>query len=200
MKKSMSLVLALMIVVGCLSVFAASSAGAIETWYVKTGDGKTLNVRDIKTGEVIGRLPYGQQVGVTSFQGDWAYIVYGGVGDAKVMKKYLVSSYPGKFVGPTDPKGNVLTDSALGSQTVEGLNKQYSTLQYVASYTVRVVPDTRTGTARMRWAPSKHSTMIALLPANYELTVLAANSNWLMVQDPMTSKIGYIAAKYAAIK
>ncbi len=36
------------------------------------------------------------------------------------------------------------------------------------------------------------------LPANYELTVLAANSNWLMVQDPVSGKIGYIASKFAA--
>ena len=37
------------------------------------------------------------------------------------------------------------------------------------------------------------------LPANYELNVLAANSNWLMVEDPGSGKIGFIAAKYTAI-
>ena len=114
------------------------------------------------------------------------------------MKKFLVPYYPGKYDGPTDSKGNVLSDSALGSETVNGLNAQYNTMQYVAAYTVRVVPDTRTGTARLRWAPSKNSTLIMQLPANYELTVLAANSNWLMVEDPTSGKIGFIAAKYTA--
>ena len=67
------------------------------------------------------------------------------------------------------------------------------------SYAVIVIPDTRTGTARLRWAPSKFSTLIAQLPSNYELNVIAANSNWLMVEDPTSGKIGYIATKYTAV-
>ena len=114
------------------------------------------------------------------------------------MKKFLVSYYPGRYDGPTDNKGNALSDSALGSETVNGLNIQYSSMQYVAAYTVRVVPDTRTGTARLRWAPSKMSTLMAQLPSNYELNVIAANSNWLMVEDPSSGKIGFIASKYTA--
>jgi hypothetical protein len=196
MKKSLSFILALMLAVGCLC--AAVSANAdLETWYVKTDNGKGLNVRDVNTGEKIGVLAYGSPVAVEFFNKDhWAIIMWGSYGEAKVMEKYLVKKDPGKYVGPTDDKGNVLTDTVLGSETVDGLNKQYSTMKYVAEYNVKVVPDTRTGTARLRWAPTKNSTLIAQLPANYELVVLAANSNWLMVQDPASGKIGYIAAKY----
>ena len=195
MKKSLSLILALVIAAGCLSILTTASAD-IETWHVKTGDGGTLNVRDIETGESIGSLPYGARVAVQWFRDGWAIIVWGSRGDAKVMSKYLVNYDPGKYVGPTDGSGNVLSDSALGSETVKGLNKQYSMLSYVTPYTVKVVPDTRTGTARFRWAPSKHSTLISQLPANYELSVIAASSNWLMVQDPGSGKIGYIATKF----
>ncbi len=193
MKKSLSLVLALMLAVGCLGVFGTASAW--ETWYVKTGNGGALNVRDVNTQEVIGSLPYGSQVGVQSYQGDFAVIIWGGVGDALVKAKYLVDYDPGPYKG-NGGGGTTMKESALGATTVSGLNKQYESMQYVTSYTVRVNPDTKTGTARLRWAPSKNSTLVALLPSGYELTVLAANSSWLMVQDPTTNKIGYIAVKY----
>ena len=197
MKKTLSLILALAIAAGCLCIITTASAD-LETWYVKTGDGKGLNVRDRETGEKITSLPYGSAVQVEWFRDQWAIIYWPDRDGAQVMKKYLVSYYPGKYDGPTDSKGNALSDSALGSETVNGLNTQYNSMQYVAAYTVRVVPDTRTGTARLRWAPSKKSTLIMQLPANYELTVLASNSNWLMVQDPTSGKIGFIASKYTA--
>ena len=198
MKKTLSLMLALMVAAGCLCTIVFASA-EVETWYVKTANGKGLNVRNATTGEKIAVLPYGQKVGVDHFDNEWAYIIWGAADNAKVMKKFLVSKDPGKYQGPTNENGDVLTDSVLGSETVEGLNKQYAALKYVSAYTVLVVPDTRTGTARLRWAPSKNSTLVAQLPANYELTVLAASRDWLMGQDPTTGKIGFIAAKYTAL-
>ena len=196
------MILAVMTVVVTLCALGTASA-APETWYVKTPNGGTLNVRDMYDPEiVIGKLPYGEKVTVEYFDKPWAVIVYGSHGSAFVADSFLVKKNPGKYNGDskTDNKGTVLTDSVLGSQTVEGLNKQYATMKYVAAYSVKVVPDTKTGTARLRWAPSKNSTLIALLPANYELTVLAANNSWLMVQDPANGRIGYIATKYTAVK
>ncbi len=195
MKKMMSLVLALVIAAGCVCVIGTASA-AIETMYVKTGNGKTLNVRDIATGEVIGRLNYGDRVGVTSYSGGWAFIVWGSVGDAKVMKKFLTATDPGKFEGPTNEDGTVLQDSALGSETVEGMNKQYSAMKYVDSYTVLAVPANRTGTVNLRWGPSKYTNLVMKVPADYELTVLAESKNWIMCSDPATGKICYVARKY----
>ena len=196
MKKVMSLVMALVIATGCLCVFGAS-AEEIETWYVKTGNGKTLNVRDVYSGEVIGRLNYGTPVGVSQFIGDWAIIVYGSYGDAKVMKKFLVKNDPGKYVGPQDEDGTVLKDSDLGSETVDGLNKQYKIMVYVDEpYSVVAVPTTRTGTVNLRWGPSKNTNLVAMVPADYELTVLAESKNWLLVSDPLTGKISYVARKY----
>ncbi len=124
-----------------------TASADLETWWVKTGDGKGLNVRDMETGEKIGSIPYGGTVEVEWFRGEWAVIYWTSAGEAKVMKKYLVPYYPGKYDGPTDSKGNALSDSTLGSETVKGLNTQYNAMQYVSPYAVRVVPDTRTGTA-----------------------------------------------------
>ena len=206
MKKLLSLTFALIIAATCLFAVVPASAD-IETWYVKTGNGKGLNVRDMETGEKIGVIPYGESVAVEWFHDPWAIIMWGSMGSAKVKAEFLVRSKPAKYQPAVDPnskvngKGTVLTDSALGAETVEGLNHQFSSLKYVDEpYTVAVMPDTRTGTARFRWAPSKNATLISQLPAGYQLTVLAANSNWLMVEDPNTSQIGYIAAKFAVVK
>lgn len=195
MKKTVSLVLALVIAAGCFCM-ASPALAAIQTMYVKTGNGKTLNVRDIATNEVIGRLDYGASVGVEQISGGWAFIVWGSVGSAKVMSKFLVSKDPGKYVGPTAPDGTTLQDSALGSETVEGMNKQYSIMKYVQSYTVITVPANRTGTVNLRWGPSKNTNLVMKAPADYELTVLAESRNWLMCSDPATGRICYVARKF----
>ena len=194
MKRMMSLVLALVIAAGILCV--TGTAFAIDTLYVKTGNGGKLNVRDVVTNKVIGQLDYGANVAVERYSGDWAIIVWGSYGDAKVMKKFLVTKDPGKYVGPTDEDGNVLKDSALGSETVEGMNKQYSLMRYVQSYTVITVPANRTGTVNLRWGPSKNTNLVMKAPADYELEVLAESKNWLMCSDPATGRICYVARKY----
>ena len=194
MKKVVSLVLALIIAAGCFGLIGTASAMQEEK-FVKTGNGKTLNVRNIQSGEVIGRLNYGDRVEVYDYVGEWAYIFWGNAGGAKVMNKFLSWDKPGKYV-PQAPDGTTLTDSALGSETVEGMNKQYSAMKYVTEYTVVTVPATRTGTVNLRWGPSKNTRLVMKAPADYELTVLAQSSNWLMVRDNATGKICYIAKKY----
>ena len=94
------------------------------------------------------------------------------------------------------PDGTTLQDSALGSETVEGMNKQYSIMKYVQSYTVITVPANRTGTVNLRWGPSKNTNLVMKAPADYELTVLAESRNWLMCSDPATGRICYVARKF----
>ena len=212
MKKPIALLLALTALLGCLCAFTAASAD--EVWYVKTNDGKGLHVRDYYTGEVVMTLPYGTAVNVSYFERKWAVVENSSMGKTKLWGEYLVGYNPGKYSKGADADagtaggksgkssrkssgGSVLSDSALGATTVDGLNRQYNTMSKVAApYTVSVVPDTRTGTARLRWAPSKNATLVEQLPRGYELTVIAASSNWLMVRDETNGKIGYIAAKF----
>lgn len=203
MKKLVALLMALTALAGCLCVFTVASAD--EIWYVRTSDGKNLNVRDYYSGEVVSSLPYGAAVNVSYFERNWAIVEASELGKTKLWGDYLVSYNPGKYnrgdsgskgSGSKKSSGSVLSDSALGATTVDGLNRQYGSMARVAAYTVRVVPDTRTGTARLRWAPSKNASLIEQLPKGYELTVLAANSSWLMVRDEANGHIGYIAAKF----
>ena len=218
MKKALSVALVLMVVLSCLSVVSVAGAEK-KTMWVKTENGNGIRAR---TGPgynyvVVGTIPYGQKLEVYGYSGDWAILSYkwntstSSKADTFVPRKYLVFYDPGKYKGSAssdhtvpDPGKSVdidgptiLTDSPLGSETVEGLNAQYRDFDYVKTpYTMLVVPDTRTGTARLRWAPSKHSTLVAQLPANYALTVLATGSSWAMVRDPGTDKIGFIAIKF----
>jgi len=195
MKKALSLVLSLILAAGCLCFSA--SAGAAATWYVKTGNGGALNVRRLDTGAAIGSLPYGAEVSVESFSGEWAQIVYGSWGSAKVYAAYLVPTDPGKYVRPDSAAS---ADGSLSATTVNGLNRQYTAMKFCTPYSVYVRPDTKTGTARLRWAPSRNAALMAQLPLGYELSVLASNASWMMVQDPVTGQVGYIAAKYTAVR
>ena len=198
MKRFNSLLLALVLFMGCFCIAEQSSAAEIKIMYVKTGNGKTLNVRDIETNKVIARLDYGASVSVESFHGDWAYIIWGSYGDAKVMRKFLVSKKPGKYVPSKD--GTELVDTPLSSETVAGMNKQYRILKYVEEYTVITVPTTRTGTVNLRWGPSSNTNLVAKVPADYELTVMAESANWLLCTDPHTGNICYVARKFTNAK
>lgn len=74
MKKTARMILALVLISLCASALA-------ETWYVKTPNGKTVNMRDDRTGQVIGHIPYG--TAVVSDDGEStelaAYVTYKGV-------------------------------------------------------------------------------------------------------------------------
>ena len=222
MKKALSVALVLTVILSCLCVIGTAGAEK-KTMWVKTETGNGIRAR-IGPGynyEIVGTIPYGQKLTVYGYDGDWAILSskwntsFSSKADTFVPRKYLVFYDPGKYKGSTtpdsgshtvpdpgrktdiEPSPTILTDSALGSETVEGLNAQYRGFDYIKTpYTMLVVPDTRTGTARLRWAPSKHSTLITQLPANYALTVLATNASWAMVKDPSSDKIGYIAIKF----
>lgn len=203
MKKTVAFVLVLILMMSCLSMFSAASAD--QSLWVKTPNGKTVNVRN-RDNEVILRIPYGTKVTMYDEEDYWAICRGPGFSEGWIMEKFLVDYNPGKYEGGSgsgsaEPakKTTTLSDSALGSQTVEGMNSQYKTFTYApASYTVKVVPDTKTGTARLRWGPSKFAALVTYLESGHELTVLASNNSWLMVRDEASGKIGYIATKYTA--
>ena len=206
MKKTVAFVLVLILAMSCLSMFSAASAD--QTLWVKTPNGKTVNGRD-RNSEVITRLPYGTKVTMYDEEDYWAICRGPGFSEGWIMETFLVDYNPGKYQGAdagtsgsksgTSQKKTTVSDSALGSQTVDGLNSQYKTFTYLATpYTVKVVPDTKTGTARLRWGPSKFATLVTYLESGHQLTVLASNKSWLMVRDDASGKIGYIAVKYTA--
>lgn len=95
-KKTAALILAAVLL--CLSASALA-----ETWYVKTPNGKTVNLREEGTQKVIGHIPYGTALipyadKCTEIS---AYVTYNGV-SGYVKWNYLVREKP----APYQPKNS----------------------------------------------------------------------------------------------
>jgi len=201
MKKTLSLVLVLMIAAGCMGIMGTACADAYDdAWYVKTGNGKSLNVRDVNTGKVVGSFRYGEALWIYYQEGEWSIVGNDRYDHVKVMTKFLSKKNPGAYKASSSTSTKTTTDSALSSETVEGMNKQYSTIKYGERYSVLIVPPTRIGTVNLRWGPSMNSSLVAKVPADYELQVLAENKNWLMCEDPASGRIVYVVRKYTTAK
>ena len=159
-------------------------------YYVKTGNGKGLNVRDNPNGKVVGSLKYGTRVYVDAFSSsEWALITYRydnghGKGDyaAYVSTRFLVRNNPGKYQGASSSK------SAAGVSGTE--------IAVASPYTVVSRPDRASGWVNLRKAPSTDAKVLAKCYMGKTLTVLAELRGWYQVQDPATGVIGYISSRY----
>lgn len=79
-----------------VSILIPASAG---WWYVKTPDGKTVNLRDYDSGEVIAQIPYGTRLYANEDSTELsAYVTYKGLGGF-VKWKYLVRDKPEPYQG-----------------------------------------------------------------------------------------------------
>ena len=186
-------------------VLLAASALA-ETYWVKTGDGKTVNVRweDSTAGSVMTRLKYGTAIDVITFTkgGAWALFTYQGqtldgesyYGDAYVMAKFLVPYKPEPYSGSSSSSSS---SGNSGSEGTGGLNALFSQAKIVSPYTVTVRPTRASGQVNVRWAPTKGSTLLRAYPANSQLTVIAElGKDWFQVQDPDAGIVGFLNKAY----
>ena len=159
-------------------------------YYVKTGNGKGLNVRDNPNGKVVGSLKYGTRVYVDAFSdSEWALITCRydnghGKGDyaAYVSTRFLVRNDPGKYQGA----------SSSGSAA----DVSRTAMQVPSPYTVTARPDRASGWVNLRKAPSTDAKVLAKCYMGKTLTVLAELRGWYQVQDPATGVIGYISSRY----
>lgn len=84
----------LFLVSGIVSLVLSASAG---WWYVKTPNGKTVNLRDYDSGEVIGQIPYGTRVFANEDSTETsAYVTYHGTGGL-VKWEFLVKDKPAPY-------------------------------------------------------------------------------------------------------
>ena len=159
-------------------------------YYVKTGNGKGLNVRDNPNGKVVGSLKYGTRVYVDAFSSsEWALITYRydnghGKGDyaAYVSTRFLVRNNPGKFQGSSSARsGATLTEKQVASP-----------------YTIVSRPVRSTGWVNLRRTPSTDAKVLIKCPQGKTLTVLAELDGWFKVEDLPTEIIGYISSKYVS--
>jgi len=211
-KKLVSLALIVMMVLA-VSIPAAlagdeSPAPHSGYYYVKTGDGKTLNVRNAPNGNIVGHLKYGTRIYVEGFTTpEWALITYTynnegfGVGEwaAWVSTRYLVRQNPGKFQRDTAAAQPAAQSTGNDQSTgpLPALNKIFATAKQVdAPYTVVARPSRASGWVNLRWAPSTDAQRISTCPQGKRLTVLVELNGWYQVQDPATGMIGFISSNY----
>ncbi len=161
-------------------------------YYVKTGNGKGLNVRDNPNGKIVGSLKYGTRVYVDAFSdSEWALITYrydNGYGKndyaAYVSTRFLVKNDPGKYRGAS---------SAKSASEVLRTEKQVAN-----PYTIVSRPVRSTGWVNLRRAPSTDAKVLTKCYTGKTLTVLAELNGWFKVEDIPTGIIGYISSKYVS--
>ena len=181
MKKFISIVLAIMTLVGLMiPVFAGAEGTENVTMWVNTANGKTLNVRSSVNGKVLYRLECGTQVEVQSAvkaDAGWSYITCknhknGGY----VMTKFLVSKKPGKYeITERDDNFVAVTPYKVTAQSLKGHPEQ---------------------SVGLRVSPNKTAKSIRRLAAGDVLEVVAIGRIWSKVVDTATGRTGYVANDY----
>ena len=172
-KRFLTLIAAMVLV---LSV-CMPSALAYETMYVRTGNGKTLNVRaePVMGSEVLLKFEYGQAVTVDYHLGNgWTCIMLAGAYDVGyVQTKFLVKNNPGKYVPTSADAALAKPATSKESYTMEQLNTVLATARSVAPYTVTLYPTRSSGWVYMRWVPSKNSQQVTTFSSGKEVKVIA---------------------------
>ena len=195
-KRFLTLIAAMVLV---LSV-CMPSALAYETMYVRTGNGKTLNVRaePVMGSEVLLKFEYGQAVTVDYHLGNgWTCIMLAGAYDVGyVQTKFLVKNNPGKYVPTSADAALAKPATSKESYTMEQLNTVLATARSVAPYTVTLYPTRSSGWVYMRWVPSKNSQQVTTFSSGKEVKVIAELKDWFQVEDPDTGKVGFVYTSY----
>ncbi len=201
MKKVISLILAMMLLVLFTSAVMSESQGT--DMYVYTKNGKPLNVRSSMSTEddsnIIGSLKYGTKVVTYGHQDGWAIIDYGNT-TGYIMYRFLVKEKPDPYTGSNSTSSGSTQKktsfSTKDASTVAQLNTLVASAKIVTPYTVTVRPARASGWVYMRWFPSKSAETLASFRANYELTVIAELKDWYQVSDPDSGKVGFVYKSY----
>ena len=201
MKKVISLILAMMLLVLFTSAVMSESQGT--DMYVYTKNGKPLNVRSSMSTQddsnIIGSLKYGTKVITYGHQDGWAIIDYGNT-TGYIMYRFLVKEKPDPYTGSNSSSSastqKKTSFSTKDASTVAQLNTLVASAKIVTPYTVTVRPARASGWVYMRWFPSKSAETLASFRANYELTVIAELKDWYQVSDPDSGKVGFVYKSY----
>ena len=190
-KKTVTLLLALMLLVSACAVLPAVSRAELLPMYVYTENGKSLRVRSSpeKGNNVIGHLAYGEEVMVEFINSTgWAVIFYKGQ-EAYVQGRFLQDDKPGPSKKAQEEEEKLKEQEKLAKE----INSETGVAQefYVA------VRATRTsGWINFRVGPGKITTRVASFGDGKELRVIGETTNWYKAVDPDTGKTGYIHKNY----
>ena len=194
MKKTLLRVVCLAAV---LMLVVCTCASASSYRYVKTGNGKTVNVRSNpwkESGNVIARLPYGSLVLVYEYNANktWAYIEAdnpnGGIETVKgwVQASFLVKNNPGSY----KPSSGTDTTTAV---TLADINKAAKAIKILDTpYTTVIQTKKATNYVHLRWFPNTNAVYSAAYLCDTEIEVLAESNTWAQVRIVEDGKVGFI--------
>lgn len=191
MKKTMSILLALVILMTALPLTAFAIANPLGDAWVKTGNGKTVNVRRtpvIAEDNLMMQLSYGAKVEIFGYEknAQWALCDIGNGVQGYIMTRYLVRQNPGKY-SPVKPDPQPQKDEAV---------IDFSSFKYVEPYVVTVHPTNPAGFVNLRWAPSKSVKTMGKYYQYAMLTVIAEGKNWCQVRDEETGYTGFMMSQF----
>ena len=198
-KRILSLLLAAILALAvCAAALAEEAEEEEEFYYIYTNNtGKTLNIRDGMTGEVIDALEQGTKVTVISFVSEsWAEISYGDGKTGYVNRRYLITVDPAELEKVIAEEKQQFTGDVLTDITAEFESALYPN----EPYTIIVRPARVTSWIDMRWVPSSIGPVVDRYKAGQELLVIAELKNYLQVQDPQEKTIGFIHKMFAVPK
>ena len=200
MKRFLAAVLILALITASVVTALADAPWGTSYMYVKTANGKPVNVRrgPGKEYEAIGSAPYGHRV-LTDWSNagndGWTKVVWGGAGDGYIMSRFLVDYDPGKAPEPSKEEKEKQAAEAEKKKLEKELKSEKPVAEY---YYIAVRPTRASGWVNFRSGPSKDTSRISSFADGKELLVLGETTNWYRAQDPDTQKVGYIHKSYAA--
>ena len=196
MKRFLTLVIAIMLV---MTVLVSTAFAAIR--WIKTGNGKPANGRSGpgKDYEYITGVPYGTQVMISgvSANGYTPIVLPAGSDEVYVLSRFLVNYDPGVYVpspSPSKPSGGGSGSSTAGVQS--DIIKEFKAARFVTPYDVTTYHKRASGLINMRWAPSKTAPLISAYSSGERLLVRAELKDWYQVEDPDTGWVGFVRSDF----
>ena len=194
MKKFLVKLLCLLAVFALLLPMAGALAndGEFLTRYVKTDNGKGLNLRfdANKNADIIEVLPYGMEVTIIEVNDNatWGHVSmerpngkgFGDVIDGWVMMSFLSKTKPGKYTPPkkqepvgTEEEGPSFSDVNTAAKGIKYLEEPYQAVirtKNPANY------------VHLRWFPSTEANYIEKYLCNTVVEVIAESKTWAQVR------------------
>ncbi|MDO4483099.1 MAG: SH3 domain-containing protein [Clostridia bacterium] len=186
------------VAIACLVALLMASiipmASAAEHFFVKTGNGRTLNLRAdcCKGDNIVGHLPYGREVVLYEYNANrtWAYVESGNL-KGWVQTSFLSKTNPGAYVPQPGKEGTV-----KGGHSFKEINTAAKAIKVLDEPYDAVVKTHRAASlVHLRMFPDKNAAYTGLYLADTELEVLAQSKTWAQVRVKEDGKVGFLLRK-----
>jgi uncharacterized protein YgiM (DUF1202 family) len=198
MRKTVSLLLAaVMILTGIIAAVPALAMGT-QTYYVACSNGGDLNLRQepSKNSAGLAKIPYGTKLEIAGLSDDgaWGFCSYGNK-QGWVMMSFLSQSVP-------DPSKS---KAEKARADLDSMNNEFKIMnnQPLAngSFEVEVRTNKTTTLYHLRWAPTMASFAMRSDVTNGEVfTVTAEGKDWYQVRDNQSARPAYIVKSICQVR